>query len=53
MFSDINPIPVKTALAAMGLCAEELRLPLCEMTPPRRSELIDYLEATGICDATK
>lgn len=28
LFSDVNPIPVKAALAARGLCADVLRLPL-------------------------
>ena len=45
MFSDINPIPVKTALSAVGLCAEEFRLPLCEMLPARKKELLDHLSA--------
>ena len=30
MFCDLNPIPVKTALALMNLCREEFRLPICE-----------------------
>ncbi len=28
LFSDVNPIPVKYALSRMGLCADEVRLPL-------------------------
>ena len=32
LFADVNPIPVKAALAMMGKCAPEYRLPLC---PPR------------------
>lgn len=31
MFYEVNPIPVKTALSLMGLCLDELRLPLCQM----------------------
>ena len=50
MFTDVNPIPVKTALAAMGLCNEELRLPLCEMASARREQLLDYLRSVGLCD---
>ncbi len=50
MFSDVNPIPVKTALSAMGLCKEELRLPLCEMTAPRRENLLRYLNDIGLAD---
>lgn len=48
MFTDVNPIPVKTALSAMGLCREEFRLPLCEMSSPKRQELIDYLSEIGL-----
>ena len=32
LFSDVNPIPVKTALNLMGRGVGECRLPLCEMT---------------------
>jgi 4-hydroxy-tetrahydrodipicolinate synthase len=28
MFAETNPIPVKAALAHLGLCAAEVRLPL-------------------------
>ena len=31
LFSEVNPIPVKTALSMLGLCTAEFRLPLCEM----------------------
>ena len=48
MFSDINPIPVKTALSAMGLCREKFRLPLCEMISTRKAELIQYLDLLGL-----
>ena len=36
LFSDTNPAPAKAAMAAMGLCANELRLPLapCEAPDP-------------------
>ena len=53
MFSDINPIPVKTALSAMGLCREEFRLPLCEMTPSRRQELLGHLDILGLLGEKK
>jgi 4-hydroxy-tetrahydrodipicolinate synthase len=36
---EVNPIPVKTALAMMGVCAEEFRLPLTCMTAPNRAKL--------------
>ena len=53
MFSDINPIPVKTALSAMGLCREEFRLPLCEMVPSRKEGLLRYLECIGLVNTKK
>jgi len=36
---EVNPLPVKTALAMMGLCAEEFRLPLTTMSPGPRVAL--------------
>ena len=34
-FCEVNPIPVKAAMAMMGYCTEEIRLPLC--TPEEKS----------------
>ena len=31
LFSEVNPIPVKAVLAALGYCTDTYRLPLCEM----------------------
>ena len=39
MFSELNPIPVKTAAAIMQMCTDELRLPLCNMSKENRSRL--------------
>lgn len=39
LFLEANPIPVKAALADMGLIAEEYRLPLCEMGAANREIL--------------
>ena len=39
MTFEVNPIPVKTALAIMGKCAEEFRLPLTCMAGPNREKL--------------
>jgi 4-hydroxy-tetrahydrodipicolinate synthase len=36
---EVNPIPVKTALAMMGKCADEFRLPLTPMSAAPRSTL--------------
>jgi len=32
MFLETNPVPVKTAMGLMGLCLDEVRLPMCEMS---------------------
>ncbi len=39
MFIESNPIPAKTALAMMGRCSGELRLPLCQMSDANRGKL--------------
>jgi 4-hydroxy-tetrahydrodipicolinate synthase len=36
---EVNPIPVKTAVAMMGMCAEEFRLPLTPMSAANRTQL--------------
>lgn len=48
LFCEVNPIPVKTAMARLGLCAEELRLPLCAMQPENRKRLFDAMDAYGV-----
>ena len=44
MFIETNPIPVKTALALMGKCREEFRLPMCRMLPANKQRLIEVLK---------
>lgn len=48
MFSDVNPIPVKTALGMMGLCDDELRAPLCAMNDNARDMLRLTLAEYGL-----
>ncbi len=48
LFLDTNPIPVKAALAMMGLCKEVYRLPLCETDDGTREKLRATLQAAGI-----
>jgi 4-hydroxy-tetrahydrodipicolinate synthase len=43
IFLDTNPIPVKAALAMMGLIEETYRLPLCAMNPALKNRLADTL----------
>ena len=47
-FLEANPIPVKAALADMGLIAEEYRLPLCEMGAPAREKLRDTMRKLSL-----
>jgi 4-hydroxy-tetrahydrodipicolinate synthase len=39
LFTETNPIPLKQALAFMGRCANELRMPLCPMSAPAAEKL--------------
>ena len=48
LFCEVNPIPVKTALAMMGYCSGTLRLPLCEMSPENRLALQEGLQTYGL-----
>lgn len=48
LFLDTNPIPVKAAMAMMGLIEEVYRLPLCETTPAIRQKLADTLRALDL-----
>ncbi len=48
MFLETNPVPVKTALAMMGLVEEEFRLPLVAMEPSKRAELERELKDYGL-----
>ena len=40
LFSEVNPIPVKAAMAEMGFCEEILRLPLVSMEEKNRKVLM-------------
>jgi 4-hydroxy-tetrahydrodipicolinate synthase len=48
MFIETNPVPVKAALALMGMISPEYRLPLCEMAPANRDKLTKVLERYGL-----
>lgn len=48
LFSQVNPIPVKAALAMMGVIREELRLPLTPMDEPHRGRLHDTLREMAL-----
>lgn len=48
LFSEVNPIPVKAAMAAMGLCENILRLPLTRMEPEHEAVLKARMRDQGI-----
>ena len=48
LFWDVNPIPVKTALGLMGVCGDDLRLPLTPMEPEQRERLAEVMKRQGI-----
>lgn len=47
LFSEVNPIPVKAAMAALGFASEEIRLPLTPMEDAHRAVLLRELKALG------
>ena len=48
LFSEVNPIPAKAAMAAMGYCEDILRLPLTSMEDAHREVLLDEMRKLGI-----
>jgi 4-hydroxy-tetrahydrodipicolinate synthase len=52
-FIETNPIPVKAALAMMGMIEEIYRLPMVPMKPENRAKLEKVLSAQGLLHAQK
>ena len=48
LFCEVNPIPVKAAISAMGFGEEHLRLPLTPMEPQNRQRLYAELKRLGV-----
>ena len=48
LFSEVNPIPVKTALNLMGMEVGPLRMPLCEMEEANLNKLKTALKNYGL-----
>lgn len=48
LFCEVNPIPVKAACAAMGLCEDFVRLPLVRMTDSNRESMLSIMRGLGI-----
>lgn len=51
LFIETNPIPVKTAMAMMGLIREEFRLPLYQISVTNRRKLKETLVQCGLVEA--
>jgi 4-hydroxy-tetrahydrodipicolinate synthase len=45
MFMDVNPIPVKAAMAMLGLCGENYRLPMTRLDETKREKLREIMES--------
>jgi 4-hydroxy-tetrahydrodipicolinate synthase len=52
-FIETNPIPVKAALAMMGMIEEVYRLPMVPMKPENRVKLEKVLAAQGLLEVSK
>ena len=48
LFSEVNPIPAKAAMSAMGFCENFLRSPLTPMEDAHREKLYALMEAEGL-----
>ena len=48
LFSEVNPIPVKAAMAALGFCEDYLRLPLVPMSEGKRAHLLACMREVGL-----
>ena len=47
-FCEVNPIPAKAAMAAMGYCEDVLRLPLTPMESANRERLLGCMRREGL-----
>ncbi len=48
LFCEVNPIPVKAAMAAMGFCENSLRLPLIPMSSKNEEVLLKCMRDNGL-----
>lgn len=48
LFSEVNPIPVKAAMAKMGFCDNSLRLPLTEMDEAKAEKMYAIMRSHGL-----
>lgn len=47
-FCEVNPIPVKAGMAALGWCENHLRLPLTPMEPEHEEKLLSLMRRHGL-----
>ena len=47
-----NPVPVKAAMSMLGLCEDNLRMPLLPLEEPFRGRMRAVLEEVGLLDAS-
>ncbi len=50
LFAEVNPIPVKAALARMGLIGEKYRQPLWPLSDGAREQLENAMRGAGLCE---
>lgn len=50
LFCEVNPIPVKAAMSAMGFCENYLRLPLTTMEEAHKENLFNIMRSHGIIE---
>ena len=48
LFCEVNPIPVKAAMAAMGFCDNYVRLPLTPMEDANREKMLALMREQGL-----
>ena len=48
LFSEVNPIPIKSAMAKLGYCKNYMRLPLTEMNKEKEKKMFDIMSSLGI-----
>jgi 4-hydroxy-tetrahydrodipicolinate synthase len=48
LFADASPAPTKFALAQLGLCSEETRLPITPCSEPARTEVLAAMRVAGL-----
>lgn len=48
LFCEVNPIPAKAAMHAMGYCSDDIRLPLTPMEDDNRAKLLALMKKHGI-----